>query len=116
MKRGETQSNNFVAALWQDKKVVQLLSTCYAPEGGDTVTRRRNSNDSQRLPCPPVVKIYTKYMGGVDRSDRMVHTYSVSRKSKKWWYRLFYYLLDTALAKSFILYKSSPNHDQLSEL
>ena len=32
------------------------------------------------------------------------------------WYRLFYYLLDTALANSFILYKISPNHDELSEL
>ena len=63
-----------------------------------------------------VVKIYTKYMGGVDRSDRLVRTYSVSRQSKKWWYRLFYYLLDTALANSFILYKLSPNHDELSEL
>ena len=60
------------------------------------------------------MKIYTKYMGGVDRSDRMVRTYSVSRKSKKWWYRLFYYLLDTALANSFILYKISPNHEELS--
>jgi hypothetical protein len=55
-------------------------------------------------------------MGGVDRSDRMVRTYSVSRKSKKWWYRLFYYLLDTSLANSFILYQLSRNHDELSEL
>jgi hypothetical protein len=55
-------------------------------------------------------------MGGVDRSDRLVRTYSVSRKSKKWWYRLFYYLLDTALANSYILYNNSPNHDDLSEL
>jgi hypothetical protein len=55
-------------------------------------------------------------MGGVDRSDRLVRTYSVSRKSKKWWYRLFYYLLDTALANSFILYCLSPNHPKLTEL
>ena len=55
-------------------------------------------------------------MGGVDRSDRMVRTYSVSRKSKKWWYRLIYYLLAAALANSFILEKISPNHEELSEL
>lgn len=55
-------------------------------------------------------------MGGVDRSDRLVRTYSVSRQSKKWWYRLFYYLLDTSLANSFILYNISLNHDELSEL
>ena len=55
-------------------------------------------------------------MGGVDRSDRMVRTYSVSRPSKKWWFRLFYYFLDMAVANSFILYNNSPNHDELSEL
>jgi hypothetical protein len=119
MEPGEShywQSNNFVATLWQDKRTVRFLSTCSAPEGDATVTRRRDSKDLLQLPCPPVVKIYTKYMGGVDRSDRMVRTYSSSRKSKKWWYRLFYYLLDTSLANSFILYKMSPNHDELSEL
>ena len=55
-------------------------------------------------------------MGGVDRSDRMIRTYSVSRQSKKWWYRLFYYLLDTSFANSYILYQNSENHDDLSEL
>src|SRR5689334_3930167 len=46
----------------------------------------------------------------------MVRTYTVSRQSKKWWFRLFYYFLDSALANSFILYNHSPNHPQLSEL
>ena len=110
------QNDNFIATLWQDKRTVRFLSTCCEAEGEDTVIRRRNSDEPQQLSCPPVVKIYTKYMGGVDRSDRLVRTYSVSRQSKKWWYRLFYYLLDTALANSFILYKISPNHDELSEL
>ena len=32
------------------------------------------------LNCPPVVKLYAQYMGGVDRSDRMVRTYFVSRQ------------------------------------
>jgi len=53
-------------------------------------------------------------MGGVDRSDRMVRTYSTSRRSKKWWYRLFCYCVDTALANSYILYNQSPNHRQLT--
>ena len=55
-------------------------------------------------------------MGGVDRSDRLVRTYSVSRKSKKWWLRLFYYFLDMSVANSFILYDNSPNRDKLNGL
>jgi len=53
-------------------------------------------------------------MGGVDRSDRTVRTYSTSRRSKKWWYRLFCYCVDTALANSYILYNHSPNHCKLT--
>jgi hypothetical protein len=119
MEPGESdfwQSENFVATLWQDKRAVRFLSTCCEAEGDDTVKRRRTSQEMLSLNCPPVVKLYAQYMGGVDRSDRMVRTYSVSRPSKKWWFRLFYYFLDMAVANSFILYNNSPNHDELSEL
>jgi hypothetical protein len=119
MSAGESifwQSGNLVATLWQDKQLVRLLSTCCEPEGPDTVKRRRRNQESMSLPCPPVLKLYSQYMGGVDRSDRMVRTYSVSRVSKKWWFRLFYYLLDTSIANSFILYHHSPNHPKLTEL
>jgi hypothetical protein len=110
------QSGNFVATIWQDKRSTSFLSTCCTPEGSDTVQRHRRKEGKLTLSCPPAVKLYIKYMGGVDRSDRMVRTYSVSRQSKKWWFRLFYYFLDTALANSFILYNHSSNHLQLSEL
>src|SRR3984957_19245875 len=119
MEPGESdiwQSGNFVATLWQDKRVVRFLSTCCEPEGDDTVERRRKKEGTFSLNCPPILKLYTKYMGGFDRSDRMVRTYSASRQSKKWWFRLFYYFLDMSVANSFILYNNSPNHDELSEL
>jgi hypothetical protein len=110
------QSGNLVATIWQDKKAVRLLSTCCAPEGTDSVKRRRRNQGTIELSCPPSLKLYTKHMGGVDRSDRMVRTYSVSRRSKKWWYRLFYYLVDTSIANSFILYHNSDNHPKITEL
>ena len=105
-----------MATLWQDKQAVRILSSCCEPQGADTVTRRRRNQNSTSLPCPPAVKMYSQYMGGVDRSDRMVRTYSVSRASKKWWFRLFYYFLDTCIANSYILYNASPNHPKLTEL
>jgi len=110
------QDGNLVATVWQDKKAVRLLSTCCEPEGTDSVKRRRGRQGPIELSCPPSLKLYTRYMGGVDRSDRMVRTYSVSRQSKKWWYRLFYYLVDTSIANSFILYHNSSNHPRITEL
>jgi hypothetical protein len=110
------QSGNFVATIWQDKRAVRFLSTCCKPEGKDVVERKRKNQETLSLSCPPVVVLYNQYMGGVDRSDRMVRTYSVSRPSKKWWFRLFYYFVDMAVANSFILHNNSPKHDELSEL
>jgi hypothetical protein len=49
------QSGNLVATLWQDKKMVRLLSTCCEPEGSDTVIRRRRGQDPTRLSCPPAL-------------------------------------------------------------
>jgi hypothetical protein len=119
MEPGESeywQSDNFVATIWQDKRAVRFLSTCCEAEGDDEVKRRKKNYESLSLSCPPVVKLYSQGMGGVDRSDRMVRTYTVSRKSKKWWFRLFYYFLDMSVANSYILYQNSPNHSGLSEL
>jgi hypothetical protein len=119
MNRGDHefwQAGNLVSTIWQDRKPVYLLSTCCEPLGPDTVIRKGLDGKAQEIPCPPSLKLYTQYMGGVDRSDRMVRTYSTSRRSKKWWVRLFYYCLDTALANSYILYQHSPNHPQMTYL
>ena len=110
------QSDNLVATIWQDRKPVHLLSTCCEPTEPDIVTRKGPDGKALDIPCPASLKLYTQYMGGVDRSDRMVRTYSTSRRSKKWWVRLFYYCLDTALANSYILYSQSSNHPQMTYL
>ncbi|CAH2088881.1 unnamed protein product [Euphydryas editha] len=43
-------------------------------------------------------------MGGVDRFDQKRGTYSISRCSKRWWMRIFYFLVDSAIINSYILY------------
>jgi len=35
--------------------------------------------------------------------------YLISQKSRRWWLKLFYYMIDTAVINSFILYKESCN-------
>jgi hypothetical protein len=46
-------------------------------------------------------------MGGVDLFDARKKTYSCSRKSKKWWLRLFSFLVDASVANAYILYKET---------
>lgn len=46
-------------------------------------------------------------MGGVDHFDQFLSTYSISWKSRRWWVKIFYYLVDSAIVNSYILYKQS---------
>ncbi|XP_018403753.1 PREDICTED: piggyBac transposable element-derived protein 4-like [Cyphomyrmex costatus] len=45
-------------------------------------------------------------MGYVDYADRLLACYKIDRKSKKWWFRLFWNFLDLTVTNSFILYKT----------
>ncbi|MGR0295472.1 hypothetical protein ACUWCL_28980, partial [Klebsiella pneumoniae] len=48
---------------------------------------------------------YNENMGGVDLFDQLMAVYTTSGKSRRWWMRLFYYLLDAAVVNSYTLYK-----------
>ena len=44
-------------------------------------------------------------MNGVDRADQNSTYYSFIRKSRKWWRKLFFWLVEVAVVNSFILYQ-----------
>lgn len=48
-------------------------------------------------------------MCGVDHFDQPREYHSLSRKSRKWWLRIFYFFLDCSLVNSYILYHLSNN-------
>ena len=55
------------------------------------------------------------FMGGVDKADMLCGLYGVSRKSKKWWHRMFFGLLDRTLINAFIVF-SKVSMEKLSLL
>ena len=56
-------------------------------------------------PQPKVIANHNKFMNGVDRSDQILTTNGVLRKSMKWWKTLFYHLTDMAEVSGIILFK-----------
>lgn len=88
---------------WKDSKVVYLASNFH---GNEKTTVQRTSKDGSRsdISCPIVVKDYNSFMGGVDHSDRLRALYNVDRKSKKWWLRIFWGLLDMAFVNAYVVY------------
>lgn len=99
---------NVAFVVWQDSKEVLLMSNAFHPKVAQThVTRTEKDGSKKNVPCPLVVKEYNKRMGGVDHFDQLKGTYSVGRRSKRWWLRLFYFLIDTSITNAFLLYKSN---------
>ena len=78
-KRGESvfrQCNNTVATSWKDNKVVNVARSHQV---------KRTQKDGNRIDvnCPICVALYNMYMGGVDLSDQLRHSYHVRLKCTK---------------------------------
>ncbi|WAR13140.1 PGBD4-like protein [Mya arenaria] len=95
MQKGDT---NHTAAVWMDQKPVYTLSSLSDPEDIRACTRRMGRE---------VMAAYNKSMGRVDLHDQLRAKYPVSRDSKKWWRYLFWFVLNSAIVNSFILFKQA---------
>ena len=107
LKRGESrkmQHEDVTAVVWQNKRVVLLLSTNSDPQSDGSGTRKTGKgNEEIEIVCPQVIINYTKHMGGVDVSDQRREYYGVGRSSKKWWKCILHFVLNVCLVNGFIL-------------
>ena len=66
LKSGESifrQKGNLVANIWQDKKVVSVISINCQPTGPTKVSREQKDGTTEMVTCPPNVVKYNKFMG-----------------------------------------------------
>jgi len=54
---------------------------------------------------PKAIVDYTNLMLGVDLNDQMLTYYSFSRRSSKWWLKMFMHLVNMIFTNSYVLYK-----------
>ena len=62
------------------------------------------NGDSTAIPKPVVISQHTKYIGGVNKADYYCGSYAFSRKTAKWWRKMFFWIFEVAIVNSFILY------------
>lgn len=113
-KMGDTdfaQSDDVSISRWKDrgKKPVTVVSNMHNASATEIVLRTNSRGQRTPILCPSSIADYNRYMGAVDRFDQYMSAYSVSQKSRRWWVKLFYYMLDTTIVNSFLLYKESCN-------
>jgi hypothetical protein len=100
-------SPEMVAFCWMDKQPVFFVTTSHSLVMGET--GRRSGSVVDRVPCPEAAYVYNKYKDGVDQFDKscLGQNYSLEMEmvSRKWWHKLFWGLLDSAVSNAYILFR-----------
>lgn len=104
MKRGDIAKRvrgTLRAVRWEDRRDVYILTNMQAPpvEGNST-------NESGQAIKPHVIEDYNAYMRFVDKSDRMVNSYGIARRTWKWTKKLFLHVTDMTILNAFLIHES----------
>lgn len=92
--------------LWKDNKYVTLLSSFAGTHPEISVKRYdRKKKETVQVKCPNVIQQYNRHMGGVDLLDSLMGRYKISIKSRKWYIRIFYHLIDLTMVNAWLAYK-----------
>jgi hypothetical protein len=83
-----------------------MISNYHDPEIVTEVKRKEKNGSTTQVPCPSAVVDYNRNMNYVDKYDQLLSSYKIDRRSKKWWHRIFFYLIDAAVVNSCCIYKS----------
>jgi hypothetical protein len=91
---------------WYDNKPVQLLSTFVGAHSTSAVQRwDRTRKEKIDVECTSIVLYYNKCIGGVDLMDSLIALYGMKIRSKKWYLRIVFHLLDLTVVNAWLLYR-----------
>ncbi|XP_023239260.1 piggyBac transposable element-derived protein 2-like [Centruroides sculpturatus] len=99
---------NLLYSTWYDNKPINIVST--NEKMGITYMKKSKGGELNIVPttCPTVYSNFNKFMGAFNFVDQN-RIYNISRKSAKWWFYLFWFLLDTTLQNAYYLYVLTNN-------
>lgn len=94
------------AVAWFDNKIVHLLSSFVGAQPESEVKRYFVSEKKHKMvTCPRIVKVYNVHMGGVDLLDSILGYYRIKIRSKKWYHRIFFHLIDMITVNAWLLWR-----------
>jgi Transposase IS4 len=90
------------------------MTTFHSAIATTTVTRHHFPSETVTAAIPTAVEDYNTHRCGVDRVDQMETYYRLGRRTKRWWLRLAWWLLDVVLNNSWRLYQLKMNSNMKS--
>ena len=115
MSQGESDfhySKNIICCKWFNNKPVLLQTTNVDGISGisNVMRKRKGPASKTSASCPNIIKLYNKGVSGVHIMGQETATYRLNRKSKHRFYlKMFFDLIEVALANSNIVYKKLVN-------
>ena len=102
-------TRRLIAIVWRDNKIAKFLSSvCVrAMDSASFALRKTSESKGERVQVPahPVSLLYNKHMGGVDLMEQYMAKFPVGFKVRRWYMRVFYWLLNLAVVTVFIYIK-----------
>ncbi|KAG5871304.1 hypothetical protein JTB14_030426 [Gonioctena quinquepunctata] len=89
---------------YKDKREVNMLSSSHTPDV-KCVGQKRDTD--RQIFKPTCIVDYNTYMGAVDKTDMLLSSVEYVRKSKKWYKKVYFHLLDMAVLNSYQMYKTT---------
>ena len=88
-----------------DNKAAQLASNYIGADPVDEVQRWSKSGRKMiAVIRPNIVKVYNSVMGGVDLFDMFQSLYRLGHKSRRWYVRIFYWMLASSIINAWLQY------------
>lgn len=105
LSRGEHQSftsNQILCVKWHDKRDVVMCSSKNRDRMVDSGKRHYSTNEA--IMKPEAVLDYNENMRLVDKSDMQIGIVETTRKTTKWYRKLFLHLIDVSILNAYNLY------------
>lgn len=94
------------AVKWFDNRGVIVAST-FASAQPVSIAERWDRKQKRKVsvPCPSIITLYNKFMGGVDALDALIAYYRIHIRSKKYYHRFFFHFVDMVVVNGWLLYR-----------
>ncbi|XP_052762974.1 piggyBac transposable element-derived protein 4-like [Mya arenaria] len=96
-------NDNMLALKFKDKPDVSMLTTIHG--ANMSVLWKRKHGTDIHVQKPTCIVYYCRYMGGVDLLDQFDQYSTIARKTKKWWRKLFFHIMNICIVNAYRLYE-----------
>ena len=108
-KRGSLSSictDDISLVRWKDNRTVTMASNKHGVEPIQKASRwSKEEKKKVIVDMPASVDVYNRTMGGVDLHDQFVANYRVRIRSKKWWWPLFIWNINSAAVNAWLMFR-----------